>query len=144
MKNFLTRLSYKFQSFMSGRYGIDKLYNVLLILFLVLNVIASFIRKPIAVRYGLWALGTAVLVYMLFRVFSKNIQARERENAVILNIERKVRENAAYQKEKRDCKNTNVFRVCPNCKARLKLPKIKGNHTVECPRCHKDFSVKVR
>ncbi|MFR2916862.1 MAG: hypothetical protein ACLTKQ_08005 [Acutalibacteraceae bacterium] len=40
-------------------------------------------------------------------------------------------------------RKTHVFKKCPGCKAVLRLPRKKGKHTVNCPHCHKNFTVHV-
>lgn len=37
----------------------------------------------------------------------------------------------------------HCFRICPECKANIRLPKKKGSHTVVCPRCKCRFEVKI-
>ena len=39
MKEFFRKQGYKFQQFMVGRYGVDKLYRALLIFFFVFKII---------------------------------------------------------------------------------------------------------
>ncbi len=37
----------------------------------------------------------------------------------------------------------HCFRICPDCRANIRLPKQKGKHTVVCPRCKCRFEVKI-
>jgi hypothetical protein len=129
---------------MQGRYGVDELYKVLLTAFLVIAIISCFIRKPLALHYTLWGVELLIGVFAIFRIFSKNLPARRKENDAWLRFVYKVKNSYSYSKEKYACRHTHIFRSCPNCKAHIKLPKVKGAHTVECPKCHRDFSVKVR
>ena len=47
-----------------------------------------------------------------------------------------------YKQQKND--KCHVYRKCPNCKAVLRLPNKVGKHTTVCPRCNKEFKVRVR
>ena len=40
-------------------------------------------------------------------------------------------------------RKTHRYRTCPHCKATVRLRYKKGNHTVCCPKCRKDFNVKI-
>ena len=40
-------------------------------------------------------------------------------------------------------RKTHVFRKCPHCKKTLRLPRVPGDHFVNCPLCHTHFSVHV-
>ncbi len=37
----------------------------------------------------------------------------------------------------------HVYRICPECKANIRLPKEKGQHSVRCPKCGTLFDVKI-
>lgn len=127
--------------FLYGRYctyGSDTLNNVLLYtylgLFLVHTVVFAFVAEPAVVYWIYLSLTTAIVFYMLFRMFSKNIAKRRRENEKFTGFF-KLRRN-----KWRDRK-THVYKKCPSCKAVLRLPKAKGQHNVVCPRCKNRFQV---
>lgn len=129
--------------FFSGRYGIDSLYYALFIFYLVLWTVLLFIR-PLPVRLALYGVQAIVLFFMLYRVLSKNIYKRRRENDAFLKIWRPVKGFFILTKNRiRDIKGFR-YRKCPHCKAMLRLPKRKGEHSVICPRCKKRFMAKVR
>lgn len=125
--------------FMTGRYGTDDLNKFLSILCLVLVVLNLFINNQIL--YILCILGLGVYI---FRSFSKNISQRQSENNQYLKIQNKVKKYMKLQKNKWRDRKTHVYRTCPNCKIVLRLPRKKGEHTCECPQCHKSFDVTVR
>ena len=37
-----------------------------------------------------------------------------------------------------------MYKKCPNCKQKIRLPLKKGKHTVKCPNCSYKFEVKCR
>ena len=74
MKNWFQRLGYRMASFMYGRYGNDELTKVLMVISLVFLVLSW-----IPVLWFFYFLALAVMVWSLFRSFSKNIFKRRRE-----------------------------------------------------------------
>ncbi|MBE6537909.1 MAG: hypothetical protein E7671_00400 [Ruminococcaceae bacterium] len=124
--------------FMYGRYGADELYRFLTIAFYVVFFVNLVVRS-----YVLSALTIAILVWSVFRMFSKNIYARRLENQKYLKIKNSVASFFKLGKDRFRDRKTHVYRKCPKCRAVLRLPKRKGKHTVRCPRCSDSFEVKV-
>ena len=125
-------------SFMIGRNGADALSRGLLMLYLIVCVLNLFLRS-----YIIYALGYAVIIYSLFRMFSRNLPARRRENAWYLRVKGKFTGFFKLQKNKWRDRKTHAYRKCPACKSVLRLPKQKGEHTVSCPRCRNRFQVRI-
>lgn len=124
--------------FMYGRYGVDQLYYGLFVFYFVLLVFNTFLRWPIFT-----ILMTADLVWMVFRMMSRNYAARRRENEVFLKLWNPIKDFFKLTWNRiRECR-THVYHKCPHCKAVLRLPRKKGAHTVRCPRCHDSFEMKV-
>ena len=62
---------------MIGRYGIDKLWSVLLIFFFVIILLANAFYKVSKITYyAIEIMAFVLVVFAIFRVFSKNIEAR--------------------------------------------------------------------
>ena len=133
----MNKLKYKFMMFMQGRYGIDQFYNFLLILYLVLLVINAFVHS-LSINLAMLIL----LCYTFFRVFSKNIAARQKENAKYLIVKSKVKNRFNSIKKQINDKD-HVYRKCPHCKAMLRFPKKKGKHNAICPKCKKELKVRI-
>ena len=76
MQNFMIKL----RNFMEGRNGPDKLTFVLLLVYSLLSFVKTPFRNIIAVYIIVSVLQFAVLIFGLYRVFSKNLQKRYREN----------------------------------------------------------------
>ena len=147
--NFLNKLKNFLISFMYGRYGTDNLYNFLTVLTLAIIVINLFLNSFIISLICL-----ALIFWNLFRSLSKNRAKRQAENRIYLKIKGKLlspfkkargraKERSALAKAKKRDKDTHVFIKCPSCKSTLRLPKVKGDHKVGCPRCHKSFDVRI-
>ncbi len=145
----MNKLRMALARFLYGRYGADSLYNalflaeiVLLIVSTVLSVLGKVEPALSVVSIALYALALAVLIFALFRVFSRNIPARRRENAAWLRLKGKLRRRPKPRLPADTA--DHIFRACPRCKAVLRLPRTPGKHEVKCPRCGKRFRVKVR
>lgn len=124
--------------FWIGRNGADTLYQVTVWGILILAVVNLFLRNLIIL-----ALEFALLIWATFRCLSRNIPARQRENRGFLRIIGAVRGWFVLQKNRLRDRKTHIYRKCPSCRKMLRLPKIKGDHTVCCPCCGKRFQIKV-
>lgn len=142
MKAFFTNLAYKFQRFMTGRYGIDRLWRALLIFYLISVILANIVYRYSKIAYGaLLVLSTAIFIFALFRVFSKNIEMRRSENESWLRFTGKIRQRVIFQKNKWKQRKTHKFIKCKKCKRVLRIPKHKGKINVTCPHCKNQFIV---
>lgn len=135
----MSQFKNKLQRFMMGRYGIDSLYRFLIFLSLILLVINIFVPQ-----IALWIAAMVVLLLSIMRTFSKNIIARRKENALYLKITKKLFGFIPRSIRRFKDRKTHVYKHCPNCKATLRLKKIKGPHTVDCPNCFNEFSVRIK
>lgn len=121
--------------FFAGRYGSDTLNHTLLVLYFLLWIVNIFAQSTI-----IQLLSTALIFYILFRMLSRNTYARSRENVAFLRVFggrlSKIKRRAGELKD-----STHIYKSCPNCKARLRLPRRKGTHTARCPKCNTEFKV---
>lgn len=124
--------------FMSGRNGTDRFGQALLVFYLALFVLNLFVRSWI-----ISLLIDIVIVYTLFRMFSRNLYKRQKENAWYCKQENKVRSYFNLRKRIWYDRHTHVYRKCPGCKKMVRLPKIKGKHVAICPSCKTNFNVNV-
>lgn len=132
------RLLDRFNRFMYGRYGADSLYYTLLIVFLLLGFINTFLRS-----YILLVAADVLFIWALFRYFSKNIYQRREENRRFLDIIAKIKRFFKLNRDRiRDFKVCR-YRKCRYCKSILRLPVRRGSHSVRCPRCQKSFKVHI-
>lgn len=124
--------------FWRGRNGSDTLYRITVWVILILAVVNLFLRSLILTGVTL-----ALLIWSTFRCFSRNIPARQRENRAVLRFFGGIRNWFVLMKNKFRDRKTHIYRKCPACRKVLRLPKIKGDHTVCCPCCGKKFQLKV-
>ena len=136
----------RYIKFMRERYGIDELYKFLLLICFVLLVINTFVSNNIIRLFEV-----LLIVIIFYRYMSKNIKLRKKENDKYLEIKDKIIKLFDYNKKKYKDRNTHMYKKCPKCKQKIRLPLKKGKHTVKCPNCgnrfdvacHKDEKVKV-
>lgn len=137
----------RYIKFMKDRYGIDELYKFLLLICFVLLVINTFISNNIIRLFEV-----LLIVIIFYRYMSKNIKLRKKENDKYLEIKNKIIKLFDYNKKKYKDRNTHMYKKCPKCKQKIRLPLKKGKHTVKCPNCgnkfdvtcHKDEKIKVK
>ncbi len=149
MSNFKMKLA----RFMYGRYGIDELYSALFIFEIIILVLSAvfqvigYASTPFAVISGvLYAISIGLLVFAIYRMMSKKIDKRRRENMWFLRQKAKLKKAFKPKTRRVSAMDTqyHIFRACPHCSATLRLPREKGKHTVRCPRCSKTFKIKVK
>lgn len=139
----LNTLRYKLIRFMSGRYGTDTLNNYLIGLYFVVWILNLILRSNIA-SLVLDLIQLVLILIVCFRMFSKNIYNRQKENRNFIRVcGRFLPDRKLIQNIIRDRK-THIYKKCPKCNAVLRLKKIKGEHTAICPKCASKIKVIVR
>ena len=134
MKNFFYRL-------LAGRYGMDGLSYFLLVVAVVLLILNIFVRG--IAKSIVWLALLALLVYCYFRMFSRNIPARARENARYEGIKRKVKYFFANRRDRFRQRKDYRFFKCPSCKVLLRVPRGRGKLVVTCRKCGTRFERKT-
>lgn len=124
----------KLRQFMQGRNGADELSSVSSIVVIVLLLLSLFTRWSI-----FYILGLALMIYMYFRMFSRNIAKRRAENQKFLNLRYNV--VVAWNKKKNQFaqRKTHRFFKCPSCKQKVRVPKGRGKICITCPKCKTEF-----
>ena len=121
-------------NFMAGRYGLDNLGKATLILALALTLLASITNLII-----FSILGFILIVLTIFRMYSRNIAKRQAENEKYLKFKAEIKQFFVRLKNFRKFK---YFR-CPECGARLRLPRKVGEVNVTCGKCRHQFKMKA-
>lgn len=130
MRNFLMRLSYTFNRFMMGKYGVDRLSRDIVLASVIFNILSSFLRIPL-----FYYIGTVLLLWAVFRVFSKNIQKRRAELYKYTELIQKLKKKIQFKKDLREMKKTHRLYKCKNCKTILRVPKGVGKIKITCAKC---------
>lgn len=120
--------------FMQGRYGIDSFSRFLLGTSIILFLISMIIPRS---RFNLLAF--VLVLYSYFRLFSKNISARQKENLLFFKYKNRFLSRIhRFKNETKQRKTHHIYR-CPNCHQKIRVPKGKGRIAIRCPRCNHEF-----
>ena len=160
----MNRFGMWFANLMHGRYGNDNLNRFLLIVSVILIIADMFVRWRL-----LYMLAVLILIYVYCRMFSRNINARYRENQKFLQFTAKFRRNggpgnasyggaygggqygntansgsAGWGRKAKPAKDRDhkIFK-CPVCGEKLRVPKGAGKISITCPHCGEKFIKKV-
>ena len=129
--------------FMYGRNGMDQLNLVLMWVVLILDVVTMLVqRNHAAVSMVLYWLSMAGWVYVLFRMFSKNLSRRRGENQKLVNWVWGMKSSRAGAKERHADKDHKYF-TCKNCKTICRVPVGKGKIIITCPKCGAQIHAKT-
>ena len=122
----------RFYAFMQGRYGTDQFYYYLIDLYILIAIIHLFIHIRILSFIELF-----LLIFIFYRVFSKNIVKREKENKFYLKVKKRVLNPFSYLWRNYQDREYHIYRRCHSCKTilRLPLPDKRGLSHVVCPKC---------
>ena len=121
---------------MYGRNGMDQLNRALLwcyIGLLLVQTVFAALGKTLPVRI-LYAVLWALLVWILFRMFSRNLYKRQEENRKWMTFWWKLRSSQAGAKARHADKAHKYF-TCKNCKTICRVPAGKGKIVITCPKC---------
>lgn len=131
---FFSKLSQSFSRFMYGRYGNDSLNQFLIGVWFVEVLVNSFVHSVI-----LYLLGAVLCAVVFYRMFSKNLVKRRRENAAWYDFSAKVKSFfRLWRARLRDRKVARFFK-CPKCKAPIRMPRKVGKFNIRCTRCGNVF-----
>ena len=131
----LSQLGYRMrtglQRFMFGRYGQhDKLNSMLLWAGVIVVLVSMFL--PAGLFTWLLPLVAYVLLGVaLWRMLSKNVYKRARENRRYLSLLERLRDRE------------HRYFTCPQCKQTVRVPKGKGKIAITCPQCREKFVQKT-
>ena len=130
LRQFLGRLTVRLRNFMEGRYGMDKLNMVILSAGLAACLISAFVDS-VKVNLLLTALSYGLMVWALFRSFSRNTYKRYQENRKFLQFFDRLKDRE------------HRYFDCPKCRQIVRVPRGKGKIAITCPRCREKFVKKT-
>lgn len=121
------KISAGMRSFMTGRYGTDKLNMVILVAGLIACILAMFLRSLPWINLLLVLLSYILMGWAIFRSLSRNTYKRYQENRRYLMFLQKWkdREHRYYR--------------CPRCHQTVRVPRGKGKISISCPKCREKF-----
>lgn len=120
--------------FMQGRYGNDQLNRFLSVACMILLILSMIVKSGI-----MYYVAIALLVWQMFRTFSRNIPKRYAENQKYMAMSSKVR--YAWAKKKNELKQLKTHHIyrCPGCKQKIRVPRGRGRIEIRCPKCRQTF-----
>ena len=81
----------------------------------------------------------AGIVFLYFRMFSRNISKRYQENQAFLRMSFRVREPLKkWQFRFRESRQYHIYK-CPSCGQKIRIPRGRGRVSIHCPKCGTDF-----
>ena len=137
--SFFQRLRNGLSRFMYGRNGADQLGLCIIWTAIVLDLISMLVKKN-GIISSIISLATTVMVlWALFRVFSRNLEKRRAEHAAFLQkIWWPIKRKLSSGKQQRMDKEHKYF-TCPNCKTVCRVPAGKGKIVITCPKCRHEI-----
>ncbi len=136
---FFAQMNMRLQQFMSGRYGFDTLSRDMFILWLITGILNVFIRSSVFMLLAL-----VIPILAIVRMLSQNINKRSLENRKYLAFRKKAISFFKVQYRRVKERKTHRYYKCKNCRAYLRVRRHEGVHMVRCPKCGKEFQVKIR
>lgn len=128
---------YKIAKFMYGRYGIDDLSKFLFKLFFII-----FLFNILFTNYILLIIELLFIFIIIYRILSKKIYTRNKENQIYLKIKNIILK--PFINIKRNIKDKDhIYKKCRKCKKVLKLPlpDKRGIKHAKCPNCKKKLTI---
>lgn len=130
---------------MYGRNGVDQLNQALVWLYLALfglEVVCAAVLK-LNLAAGIFeSVGFAVMVIVLFRMFSKNLYKRRAENQKWVNWLGRIKSRRRGAMERHADKEHKYF-TCRSCKTICRVPAGKGKIVITCPKCGAQIHAKT-
>ena len=129
-RQFTAKLSAMLRSFMTGRYGTDRLNMAILSVGLVASLL-SVIFKFAPVNLILFILSYSMMFWAIFRCLSRNTYKRYQENRKFLQLWGRLKDRE------------HRYFDCPKCRQMVRVPRGKGKISITCPRCREKFVKKT-
>ena len=137
MSNFFYKMRCGMERFMYGRNGTDQLNIALLVLYVALCLLQWIVVMllPYPLVSGIFSgLLFATVLVLFFRIFSRNLEKRRRENARFLNWYQPRQHAFSAWRFRMQDRDHKYFK-CRACGARCRVPRGKGRIEITCPRC---------
>ena len=137
--SFFQRLRNGLSRFMYGRNGADQLGLCIIWTAILLDIVGMLTKKVPLLSSIIGAVTTVMVLWALFRVFSRNLEKRRAENAAFLQkvwwpIKRRFNSGRQQRMDKE-----HKYFTCPNCKTVCRVPVGKGKIVITCPKCGREI-----
>ena len=126
--------------FMAGRNGNDQFNVFLLIIDAVLLLLATIFSKSVG-RF-LYPVMLVLLIFIYFRMLSRNLYRRREENGRFLRVKYKLEAGLRLRWEQWVQRRDYKFFTCPSCHTNLRVPRGQGKIKIVCRKCGSSFTGK--
>ena len=124
----------KSSSFFQRHPGFDAYSLFWLVIFLILLALSRF-YTPLLIPAAI------VLLYLLFRLFSRKQEKRQMENARFMALLQSVYRWCKHRRTIQTDKQYYYFK-CPNCGQPMRVPRGLGKVQINCRSCNSHFETK--
>ncbi|MFQ9922193.1 MAG: BRcat domain-containing protein [Beduini sp.] len=126
------------KNLLKGRNGPDQLSQFLLFIVLLISLSNLLFFKTTILSILVWVL----LIYILYRTFSKQVYKRRQENIKFAQMLYPYQIKMLKWANRQADKKTHRYFKCPNCSQTVRVPKGHGLITITCPKCQTRFDKK--
>lgn len=132
MRNFFYKIRCALARFMYGRNGVDQLGWAMVVLGVLMNLVSSLVRIPVIVS-AIAYVSLALWVAIFYRMFSRNLEKRRRENARFMTWWGPKQNGMRGAKARRADKMHKYVRC--TCGTYCRVPRGVGKVELTCPKC---------
>ena len=145
MRTFFQRIGYAMARFMYGRNGVDQLNRALAVVYLILffggTLLAGILKSETLVTV-FTVLENVVMLLLIFRMLSKNLQKRREENQKWVSWWWRIKNKSSGARTRHADKEHKYF-TCKQCKTICRVPVGKGKIIITCPKCGGQIQAKT-
>lgn len=128
---------YRIYQFMQGRRGVDQYGRFLLLVAMTFLIVSMFTLENL-----FYYLGLMIFIYAYYRIFSRNLYMRERENTWYLTQKFRLTKGKSFRQKQYEWRYYAYFK-CPGCGQKMRAPRGKGTIKIKCHSCNTEFQKKV-
>ena len=128
---------YRIYQFMQGRRGVDQYGRFLLLVAMTFLIVSMFTLENL-----FYYLGLMIFIYAYYRIFSRNLYKRERENTWYLTQKFRLTKGKSFRQKQYEWRYYAYFK-CPGCGQKMRAPRGKGTIKIKCHSCKTEFQKKV-
>lgn len=142
--SFFRKIGNGLARFMYGRNGMDQLNRALFWLYLILwgaEIVSGLVLKSALLIRIFEGLLFGLMLFIFFRMFSRNLTQRRSENQKWVNWVWRLKSRSAGARARHTDKDHKYF-TCKTCKAICRVPVGKGNIVITCPKCGAQIKAK--
>ncbi len=128
-------------NFFQGRNGFDQLAGAIWLVSIVFLLLSAFTKGLFSAVCNFVSL--ILIIWAFWRVCSKNIGKRSRENARFLEKTSGLRTKFRDFRTRFSMRKDYKFFTCPTCHTLLRVPRGKGKIQITCSKCGNRFPGKT-